>query len=326
MKPNFGKFIHKVGFGLKKHSPEILVVTGVVGTVVGTVLACKASTKVNAVLDKTKQDVKAIKEAKEQGFVATPEGNLPYTPADSKKELTAVYTKTGLKLAKLYGPAVAVSGVSIASILGGARIFKKRNIALAAAFTAVDNSFKGYRQRVIERFGEELDKELKYNIQTKEVEEKVVDEQGNEKTVTKTVKVANLDGPSEYARFYDVGQNGWTKNPEQNKWWLLQQQNYANEKLRAHGYLFLNDVYEALGIPKTVAGQAVGWLYDETKGGDGHVDFGIFNGASPGNRDFVNGYQPTILLDFNVDGPIYEDVERIEREQHALSRRSRKGV
>ena len=169
---------HNAGFQLKKHSPEILVVAGVIGTVVGAVMACKATTKVSAIVEKTKEDIDAIHECAEN-----PEFAEEYTQEDAKKDLTIVYAQTGLKLAKLYAPAVAVGAVSIASILVGHNILQKRNLALAAAYTVVDTGFKQYRGRVVERFGEQLDKELQYDIKAKEIEETVVDAKGKEKTV-----------------------------------------------------------------------------------------------------------------------------------------------
>lgn len=98
----------------------------------------------------------------------------------------------------------------------------------------------------------------------------------------------------------------WTKDPETNKFFLLHQQDYANEKLKARGYLFLNDVYDMLGIPRTKAGQVVGWVYDpESTTSDSYVDFGIFDTR---NEDFINGYENSILLDFNVDGCILDQI------------------
>ena len=113
--------------------------------------------------------------------------------------------------------------------------------------------------------------------------------------------------PSDYAKFFDVGNDNWQKDAEHNLWYLKQQQNWANDKLRSQGYLFLNDVYDLLGIPRTKAGQIVGWLYrPEDPSRDSYVDFGIYDYTKEVNRDFVNGYERTILLDFNVDGPIYD--------------------
>ena len=178
---------------------------------------------------------------------------------------------------------------------------------VAAAYTAVDKGFKEYRGRVVERFGTELDKELRYNIKAKEFEEPVVDEKGKEKIKKETVSVADPNLYSDYARFFDDGCAGWSKSPEDNLTFLKAQQAFANQKLQWEGHLFLNDVYRMLGIPTTKAGQGVGWIYDEKNPiGDNFVDFGLYDINRPVVRDFVNGYERTILLDFNVDGNILD--------------------
>lgn len=288
----------RVGFELKKHSPEILVVAGVVGTVVSAVMACKATTKVQTVLDKTKSDVDAIHECANNPDLAD-----EYTVEDSKKDLTIVYAKTGVELVKLYAPAVIVGAVSITGILTGHHILHKRNLATAAAFTAADTAFKKYRGRVVERLGEKMDKELLYNIKAKEIEEVVVDEKGNETVVKKTVEVADPASVlGTYTFCFDETASGWQRDAEANKFFLLQQQDYANEKLKARGYMFLNEVLDMLGIQRTRAGQTVGWMLNGD--GDGYIDFGIFNIYSEANRKFVNGLEKSIWLDFNVDGDI----------------------
>lgn len=300
------RVIGKTKFGIKKHSPEILVVAGVAGIVASTIMACKATTKLSAVMEQSKKDIAMIKDVMENPE-KVPAGQ--YSKEDGKKDLAIVYARTGLTLAKLYAPSVILGALSITCVVSSNNILRKRNAALAAAYATVDNSFKNYRKNVVERFGEELDKELKYNIKAKEVEETTTDEKGKEKKVKKTVNVVNPDGYSDYARFFDDGCSNWQKDAEHNLWYLKQQQNYANEKLRANGYLFLNEVYDMLGIPRTKAGQIVGWLYkpeDPNFKGDSYVDFGIYDISKECNRDFVNGYERTILLDFNVDGPIYD--------------------
>lgn len=294
---------HKVGFVLKKHSPEILVVAGVVGVVTSAVMACKATTKINDVLDETKENLDIIKEGVAKGEVC---GEV-FTEEDAKKAKIATYAKTGMELTKLYGPAVAVGTASIVCILASNNIMRKRNVALAAAYATVDNGFKEYRNRVVERFGKELDRELKYNIKSKEVEEVVVNEDGTTTTVTKTVNTASINENSDYARFFDEFSAFWTKDPEYNLVFLKNQERYANDLLRSQGYLFLNDVYEMLGIPITRAGQEVGWIYDEkNKYSDSFVDFGIYDLDDERKRLFVNGQERSILLDFNVDGYILE--------------------
>ncbi len=293
--------LNKIGLKLKKHSPEILVVAGVIGTVTSAVMACKATTKAGKIVDEMHEQMDQIHEVAKMG-------REDYTEQDLKKDTTIVYAQTGLKFAKLYGPSVVLGALSISSILTGHNILRKRNIALAAAYTAVDKGFKEYRSRVVERFGKEIDHELRYNIKAKQFDKTVTDEKtGKEKVTKETVNVVNPDIYSDYARFFDEGCAGWTKDPEYNLMFLKNQQRYANDKLKAQGYLFLNDVYEQLGIPKTKAGQVVGWIYDEKQPiGDNFVDFGIYDSYIEANRNFVNGYERTILLDFNVDGNILD--------------------
>lgn len=300
---NITRKFHKIGFQFKKHSPEILVVAGVVGGVTSAVMACKATTKAGDIIEDTKSQLDIIHKGMEDGNIR----GVKYTKEDGTKDLTIVYTQTAVKFIKLYGPAVALGTVSIVSILAGHNITRKRNLALAAAYTTIDNSFKQYRNRVIERFGEELDRELRYDIKAKEVEETVVNEDGTESTVKTTVNVIDPNTISDYSRIFDECNTSWSKSPEHNLVFLKQQQNYANDLLKSRGHLFLNEVYDMLGFPRTQAGQIVGWVYDEVNPiGDNFVDFGIYNLDSERARAFVNGYERSILLDFNVDGNVWK--------------------
>lgn len=291
---------NRAGLKLKKYSPEIMVTAGVIGVVASAVMACKATTKASSIVDEMKEEMDKIHKA------ADMVDEEIYSEEDLKKDTSIVYIQTGVKFAKLYGPSIALGALSITSILVGHNILRKRNLALAAAYTAIDTSFKAYRGRVVERFGKELDKELRYNIKAKEVEETVIDEKtGKEKVVNKTIDVVDPNEYSDYARFFDDGCNGWSKDPEFNLMFLKQQQSYANDLLKSRGHLFLNEVYDLLGIQRTKAGNIVGWIYDEKNPvGDNFVDFGIYDINRPKNRDFVNGYERTIILDFNVDGDI----------------------
>ena len=259
--------VNKVAFKMKKHAPEILVIAGVGGTIVTTVMACKATTKIDEVLAENKEQI-----AKTKNYVEETGFSDKYTEKDYQ-------------------------------ILAGHNVLKKRNVALAAAYEVVNKNFKDYRGRVIDRFGNELDRELRYNIRKEEVEKTVIDEKtGKERTVKEITEIADIDPSSEYAKFFDESCPGWTKDPEYNLMFLRNQQQYANDLLESRGYLFLNEVYEMLGIQRTRQGQVIGWIYD--KNVIDKVNFGIYNIANPANRRFVNGYERSILLDFNVDGDI----------------------
>ena len=282
---------------LKKHSPEILVVAGIAGTVVSAVLACKATTKVAEILDETKGTLDTIHEGMETGAINGQE----YTTEDGKKDTVVVYAQTGMKLAKLYGPAIILGTLSITSILASNNILRKRNVALGAAYAAIDKSFKEYRGRVIERFGEQVDTELKYGIKAKKFEEIVVDpETGKEKKVKKTVMVADPNFQSDYAVYFDSKSRDYETNPDYNRMFLKAQQAFANDKLQTRGHLFLNEVLDDLDLPRTPAGQIVGWTKD---GPDGYVNFRIVEVE----RETEDGrHEPALLLDFNVEGNIWE--------------------
>ena len=294
----FGKTKLKV----KKYSPEILVVAGCIGVVGTVVSACKATTKLSAVLDEGKKNIDQLHD-----YVKTHGYSEEYAEQDGKKDLAIMYTQTGLQLAKLYAPAVILGTLSITAILTSNNMLRKRNVALAAAYTAVNTSFKEYRGRVVERFGKELDRELRYNIKEKEVEETVVNEDGTETTVKKTVQVADPNTIDDTAKIWYEGNPGWSKDPEFNLMYLKKQQAYANDLLKSRGYLFLNEVYEILGFPRTAAGQQIGWIYDEKNPiGDNFVDFGIYDIHDEQKVNFVNGYERSIILEFNHDGNILE--------------------
>ena len=283
---NVSTTFSKVSVKLKKHSPEILIVAGVVGTVASAVMACHATTKLDSVLEKSKKDIDAIHKCVENEELATENSK-----DDAKKDLAIVYVQAGVKVAKLYAPAVALGTLSIASIVASHNILKKRNVALAAAYATVDKTFKEYRNRVVERFGAEVDKELRYNIKAKKFEETVTDpDSGKEKKVKSTV---------------DESCEAYESNMDYNLMYLRSQQNLANDKLKANGYLFLSDVYDQLGIKRTKMSQIVGWVYkpEGNENGDNFVDFGILET----NRETEDGgYEKAILMEFNVDGPILD--------------------
>lgn len=308
---NVSRTFHKGLFQLKKHSPEIMVVGGTIGMVVSAVMACKATTKVDVILDKTKEQVDGIHrvlETPELQEKYKKEYGEEYTVEASKKDLAVVYAKTGVEFAKVYGPAVLLGAASVTSILCGHNILNKRHAALTAAYAVVDNGFKEYRGRVVERFGEELDRELKYNIKSKEIEEEVTDEEGNVTKVKKTVEVPEISLDNEYDRFFMEGCNGWDKgDPLYNKAFVLQQQSWANDLLRTRGHLFLNEVYDMFGLCRTRAGSTVGWVYDpENPDLNNCVDFGLGRDIDFSKGLFINGEERSVLLRFNVDGNVWD--------------------
>jgi len=292
--------LNKIGFGLKKRSPEILVAVGVVGTVVSAVMACKATTKINTILDETKEQLDKIHE-----YAGNPDAAEKYNAEDAKKDTAIVYAQTGVKLAKLYAPAVGLGILSISSILASNNILRKRNMAISAALAAATQDFKDYRNRVIERFGKEVDHQLRYNIKAEEIEETVTDEKGKEKKVKKSIEVADPNA-SGYVKYFTRSNPYWEEDSSYVEMFLRSQQNYANDKLKATGHLTLNDVYDMLGFHDSKAGMVVGWIYDlDHPNGDNYVEFDVKKVNLPNEQ---GGYEEAYAIDFNVDGNIYNEM------------------
>lgn len=303
----FGK---KVAFKFRKSSPEIMLIGGVVGCIGTTVMACIATTKVSTVIDTAKDEKNKINGVLD-GSIST---SSEYTEEDGKKDMLIVYAHAGWGIVKVYGPSLILGTLSVGSILASHNVLKKRNVALAAAYAGVSKSFKDYRGQVIERYGENVDRELKYGIKAEQIATTVVDEDGKKHKVKETIETIDPNNPnlcSPYAKFFDESCPDWKKDAEFNRMFLQTQENYANDKLKLNHYLFLNEVYDMLGMERTKAGQVVGWVYDEDHPiGDNYVDFGIYGvnafGDDERKRAFVNGTEQSILLDFNVDGNVWE--------------------
>lgn len=288
-------------------SPEILIAVGTVGTVAAAVLACKATLKLSSKIE-AHHDRLTVTKTMYSDVIEEGKNNPEYKTY--QKEIVKDYMAFGWEVTKLYGPSVLLGAASLGTVFASNDILRKRNAALVAACSTVESAFARYRQNVKEAFGEEVDRDMRFGIKTKQVETVETLKNGKEKTKTETVGVVEWqDGYSDYAKFFDSSCKEWTKDPEYNLMYLKAREHEANLKLKAHGYLFLNEVYEMLGIEKTQAGQVVGWVYDpENPLGDNYVDFGIYELCRNANRRFVNGLEDTILLDFNVDGVIIDKI------------------
>jgi hypothetical protein len=280
----------------RKNSPTILFGAGIVSMVGSTVLACRATLKLEDVIDTMDNDLTAAKNVRE----SHPE---QYSENDRKGDVAIIYTRSMTKIARLYAPSIVLGGVGVACLTKSQSILKDRNAALTAAYIALDSAFERYRNRVIAKHGEEADRHFRYGAE----EVSIIDEETGK--VTSTVRADINELPSGYARWFDDENNNFHRPPydEYNWVFLRGQQNWANDLLRARGHLFLNEVYSLLGMQHTSAGAIVGWLYDrDNEIGDNYVDFGCWGEDDGQPLDFFNGREFGILLDFNVDGPIWD--------------------
>lgn len=286
----------------KKYSPEILMVAGTVAIVAGTVATAKATLKIDEILDENKENKEKI-EAVHNGEIELKEG-VEYSEEDYKKDILINKINCGKKLAKEYAPAVTLTVLGIGCFFGAHGIMRKRNVAIMAAYKLCEQAFNDYRDRVRTELGEDQDRHFYYGTEIETKSEKIKTENGKTKTVKTKTEIIPGTQVSQYARFFDEANPNWSKSPDQNKFFLESAQYTLNDMLRARGHLFLNEVYDALGFERSAAGAVVGWIWNGD--GDGYVDFNIFQMNDVAKRDFVNGYEPSILLDFNVDGVIYD--------------------
>lgn len=283
----------------KEHSPEILVVMGAASMIGSIFTACKATLKFQEDIAKHNErldKLKVIEQQQQEGTASEEVADI-----DIKKYRMSVYLDTAKKAVIKYWPSVLLGITSIGCFLGANGILKKRFISMAAAYTAVLKDRNHLEKRIAEEFGEEKLRELK-TTDSKQEDVIELDKNGKVKDISKEQK-----DYSAYSKFFDESNPNWEKNPESNRIFLQLKQNYANHLLQTRGYLFLNDVYEMLEMEKTQAGQIMGWKYyrdteqAKANGSSNFVDFGIFNANSEAARNFVNGFERSILLDFNVD-------------------------
>jgi hypothetical protein len=268
---------------MKKNSPRTLFVVGIAGVVTSTFLACRATLKLDKTLDDFNKDIDEARDRR---------GNKD--DQTYRQELVYAYTKGTYSIARLYAPAILIGTASIGALTGSHVVLTRRNSSLTAAYSAVQMSFDAYRERVRKEIGDEKELDIHHAITLEKVP---IDGKLQE------IRKADPNKWSPYARFFDEGSANWQKSPEFNRLFVQCQQNYSNDLLHARGHVFLNEVYDMLGINRSQAGQVVGWVLDQ--GGDNYIDFGIFEAYSAA---FVNGWERSILLDFNVDGIIYDKI------------------
>lgn len=300
---------------IKNNKEKILLGTGIAVGAGAAVAACCATIKAKDIIEEHKEVSSAIKEASEL--------NKEYADSkDHKLDICKNYALTGAKMVKMYAPAIVLGATSVCCLVAQHKMMENKVVkleetvaGLSAAYIAVDTAFKNYRKRVVDKYGEEEDYNLRHGVTKETISVETVDEKGKVKKHKEEISTVNDLDISDYAKFftYDNEQFQWqdaqhhTPDWDANIRFLNCQQAYANQKLELQGYLFLNDVYDMLGLPRTKAGQVVGWIFDpENKNIDSNVSFGVFN---PINHRTINGYEEEcILLDFNVDGPIIDKI------------------
>lgn len=276
-----------------KHSPKLLFVGGLVGVTTTVVLASRATLKLEDVVDTAKNKLDDVDTFKSDA-----------SEKEKARDKALVYLEAAVTITKLYGPSFVLGAVSIGMLAGSNHILTKRNAALTAAYATLEKAFKEYRARVAEDLGEE--KEREYRNGVKKHKEVVVDADGKKTQVEKKVATAS----SVYGRLFHQGNPNWNPNPEYNFVFLKCIERVSNERLKAHGFILLNDIYTELGFERTKEGCVVGWMSDNSgKYGDndGYIDFGLWDDAGH-VHSYMTGREGELHLNFNVDGIVYDKI------------------
>ena len=278
------RIIGRTSLVTSKHAPTILTVAGTAGFIGTTVLASKATLKLEETVAEEASLLVKVHEAQEEGKLSD---------KDAAHDKVVLYTRMATKLGKLYAPALILGAASIAALATGHGIMLKRNASLAAAYAAVDQAFKSYKKKVEAKFGKDAVLEA-ISVPTEEL---VVDGETTE-------SVLKYGDTSPYGVIFDETNHNWSADEDLSALHLKCQQQYANDILQTRGHIFLNEVYKMLGFPHTPAGAITGWVKGN---GDNFVDFNIHDGLFEGED--ANGRLVTKwALDFNVDGVMYDKI------------------
>lgn len=298
---------------LEHHAPKILLGTSIVCGIGATVTACKATLKLPETMKEITENVEAAK------AIEVEEGEQDAT---KNKEVVKSYISGGIKLAKLYGPSVGLTVTSVACALAGNRMMNQRYAGALAALGSTEKMFDNYRKRVVEEFGEEKDTQFANGIREVVTDEPVLNKDGTPKTdkngevkTTKKTSVEYDPSVNKYSRMFDeVSTKAWDPNPDYNVSTLLGRQQYFNDMLHSHRYLFLNTVYKELGYPITAYGQDMGWIIDDDTP-NAVVDLGLYDFTNSGKRriEDIDKYTNACLLTFKGVRYIKDKVYRAQR-------------
>ena len=303
----------KLGFWTKQHSPELLIIGGIISTAASIALAIKATTKLDSVIKPANEKINKIHEKMEnETMIATGE----YSISHGKKDLTVVYAKTGFELFKLYAPSAIAFSLSVAAMVGSHNVMKGRNLALAAAYTTLENGYKGYRERIRAKIGEKAEEAIYRGETDEEIVVSEVGKDGKEKEVTKKIKSPKVNVDSDpYLYVFDASNPNWSPSGRKNLDFLIGKQMYFNQRLRARGHLFLHEVYDGLGIEpyllgenKVLASRFLGWVYNpEIETIDNYISLGICDDRGnllQNTAEALRRGERDIFIEFNCDGDI----------------------
>ena len=286
-----------------QHAPTILTVAGIGALIASGVVAAMRTEKAAEVVTKLEDDLERW-----EGEASV---DPTYSEAEHNTDKLISYKDAAIGFVRVYGPAIALAAVGSAAVLYSHGLMKKRNAAMIAAYGILERGYDSYRERVRNLVGEEAERkihrgdEFEYEIKDGDV---IFSEKADERVAAGHIP----NGVSEYAAYFGPENPNWSERPEYNLLFLRGQERYMNHQLKVRGHVMLNDVYDALRLPRTTAGSVVGWVFD---GPDGYVSFGLPEQGSSEEADYYFFFDQNskFLLDFNVDGVVYDKIDQIKK-------------
>ena len=226
--PALGGVFGAVKLALIKHAPTILVGGGTAMLVAATGVAVKKSF--------TYMDEDLVPYIAEAAKI---EADEEHDEETKKADLTAAQKKFLVRTAKRYAPALGLMVAGVACIAAGHTMQLKRLAGLGAALALAEADKKDFLDEVPEPRTETV----------------------NGKTeVVRTAQAGHLLPSEDFRnRVFGPENKNWDPSPIVSRNFLDATERHMNDHLRWQGHLFLNEVYAALGMPKTRLGAVMGW-------------------------------------------------------------------
>lgn len=285
---------------ISKHAPTILSVTASAGVIATGYLAWKAGTRFE---DVECRDWDRRKECLRNADTI-PDEDVP--KIERKNRILFI-----LDTVRTVAPAAIVGAATITMIYFSNSISKKRLAAMGAAYATLQTAFDGYKRTMVEALGKEsVDKILKPKLPNvgKSAEEILSSDNKSDAANVSDAVVNSLKALSPYARIIaEESSTCWDPNEDYTYQNLAAVQLWANRRLERKGHLFLNEVFDQLGLSRTREGAVVGWLKNGE--GDNYVSFGDFDASiyRVPSDDYTR-VDSNFIVDFNVDGVIWDKI------------------
>jgi hypothetical protein len=303
------------GLFLKAHAPEIMIGGGVTGFVLTVISACKATDKAHDILEAKEEALN------DNDYAFFQENSI--SEKDHEDSIRQINRNTRWALIKAYTPTATGLAVSVILVLGGYKLINGRLVKTAAAYKILEDGFGRYRENVRDIYGEEADREMLHRVRperlaaAQEEREKNREIDSDKKRGIKNKEKKGTAYQEIYSAVFDQYSDRWRRSwmPEQVWEYLKQKEREANDMLRIRKHIFLNEVYDLLGLERTEEGALVGWILTKNNP-ESKVDFGMDLIPESRKREFLTAQcneDIWLRLHFNPDGLIYNMIDKTPR-------------